>query len=55
MITALGAEALYRADLIAKQADVIAAFTAEVLEGVPGQFAKGNDIGLNNNNSNNLL
>ena len=41
VITSLGAEALYRADMIAKQADVIAAFTTEVLEGVPGQFDEG--------------
>ena len=27
--------------MIAKQADVIAALTAEVLEGVPEQFSKG--------------
>ncbi len=41
VITSLGTEALFRAGLIAKQADVIAAFTTEVLEGVPGQFEKG--------------
>lgn len=41
MITALGAEALYRAEMIAKQADIIAALTIEVLKGVPEQYAKG--------------
>ena len=41
VIAALGAEALFRADMIAKQADIIAALTTEVLEGVPGQFDKG--------------
>lgn len=41
MITALGAEALHRAEVISKQAEIIAALTIEVLKGVPGQFAQG--------------
>lgn len=41
LITALGAEALYRAERIAKQADVVAALTIEVLEGVPDAFNEG--------------
>ena len=44
MITALGAEALYRAEMIAKQAEIIAALTIEVLKGVPEQFAEGTII-----------
>ena len=40
-ITALGAEALFRAERIAKQADVIAALTVEVLAGVPDAFDPG--------------
>ena len=41
MITALGAEAVYRADLIAKQADLVAALTLEVLQGTPRAFDYG--------------
>jgi histidine ammonia-lyase len=40
MIAALGAEALYRCEMIAKQAEIIAALTIEVLKGVPDQFAE---------------
>ena len=46
MITALGAEALYRAEMIAKQSEIIAALTVEVLKGVPEQFAEGIDESL---------
>lgn len=41
LITALGVEALFRAERIARQADVVAALTIEVLEGVPDAFDKG--------------
>ncbi|XP_011405074.2 PREDICTED: probable histidine ammonia-lyase [Amphimedon queenslandica] len=40
MITALGTEAVCRAEMIAKQSEIIAAMTIEVLKGVPEQFAK---------------
>jgi histidine ammonia-lyase len=38
MITALGAEALYRAKMIAKQADIVAALSLDVLQGTPRAF-----------------
>ena len=41
MITAVGVEALYRADLVAKQADVVAALTLEALQGTPRAFDYG--------------
>ena len=44
MITALGAEAVCRAQMIAKQSEIIAALTIEVLKGVPEQFAKGKAV-----------
>lgn len=37
-ITAIGAEAVHRADLIAKQADVITALSIEALQGTPRAF-----------------
>lgn len=37
-ISAIGAEAAYRSDLIAKQADVIAALSIEALQGTPRAF-----------------
>lgn len=37
-ISGLGAEAVYRADLIARQADVIAALSIEALQGTPRAF-----------------
>lgn len=37
-ITAIGAEAVFRAELITRQADVIAAFSLEVLQGTPRAF-----------------
>ena len=40
-MTCLGAEALYRAELIAKQADVIAALSIDVLQGTPKAFDYG--------------
>ena len=40
-ITCLGAEALSRAELIAKQADVIAALSIDVLQGTPKAFDYG--------------
>lgn len=42
-ICALGSEALYRAETIAKQADVVAALSIDVLEGTPGAFDRGKD------------
>ena len=41
LITGLGAEALFRAELIAKQADVVAALTLDVLQGTPRAFDYG--------------
>ena len=37
-ITSLGAEAVHRAELVAKQADVIAALSIDVLQGTPRAF-----------------
>lgn len=42
VIAALGAEALYRAEMIAKQSEIIAALTIEVLKGIPEQYDEGN-------------
>ena len=44
MTTALGIEALHRAEIIAKQADVVAALTIEVLKGTPKAFDEGKYI-----------
>ena len=41
LITGLGVEALSRAELIAKQADVVAALTLDVLQGTPRAFDYG--------------
>ena len=41
LITALGVEALSRAELIAKQADVVSALALEVLQGTPKAFDYG--------------
>lgn len=41
MITALGVEALHRAELIAKQADIVAALSIDVLQGTPRAFEAG--------------
>lgn len=41
LITALGVEALMRAEMIAKEADVVAALTVEVLAGVPDAYTSG--------------
>ena len=41
LITGLGLEALNRAELIAKQADVVAALSLEALRGHPAVFDKG--------------
>lgn len=41
MITALGSEALSRAEIITKQADIIAALTLDVLQGTPRAFDYG--------------
>ena len=41
LITALGAEALYRAEMIAKQADIVAALSLDVLQGTPRAFDYG--------------
>ena len=41
LITGLGLEALHRAELIGKQADVVAALSLEALCGHPGVFDKG--------------
>lgn len=41
LITALGAEALSRAETIAKQADIIAALSLDVLQGTPKAFDYG--------------
>ena len=37
-ITSIGAEAVHRAELVARQADIIAAFTIDVLQGTPTAF-----------------
>ena len=42
-ICALGSEALYRAEIIAKQADVVAALSIDVLQGTPRPFDRGKD------------
>lgn len=39
-ITSIGAEAVHRAELIARQADVIAALAIDVLQGTPRAFDK---------------
>ena len=41
LTTALGIEALHRAEIIAKQADVVAALTIDVLKGTPDAFDEG--------------
>lgn len=41
LITGLGLEALHRAELIGKQADVVAALSLEALRGHPGVFDEG--------------
>ncbi len=41
MITSLGAEAVERAEAIARQADIIAALTLEVLKGTTKAFDSG--------------
>ena len=41
LIMAIGVEALYRADMVAKQADVIAALSLEALQGTPRAFDYG--------------
>ena len=41
LITALGVEALHRAEIIAKQADIVAALTIDVLQGTPRAFDAG--------------
>jgi len=43
MITSLGAEAVERAEAIARQADIIAALTLEVLKGTTKAFDSGED------------
>ena len=45
MITSLGAEAVERAESIARQADIIAALTLEVLKGTTKAFDSGKDQG----------
>lgn len=50
MITSLGAEAVERAQAIARQADIIAALTLEVLKGTTKAFDSGEQLqqkGLN--------
>lgn len=42
LITSIGAEALERAGVIAKQADVVASLTLEVLKGTSRAFDSGN-------------
>lgn len=42
LITGLGLEALHRAELISKQANVVAALSLETLCGHPGVFDEGN-------------
>lgn len=44
MITSLGAEAVERAESIARQADIIAALTLEVLKGTTKAFDSGEKI-----------
>ena len=41
LITALGVEALHRAEIIAKQADIVAALSIDVLQGTPRAFEAG--------------
>ena len=41
LITALGAEAVYRAENIAREADVVAALTLQALEGKTEAYDKG--------------
>lgn len=43
MITSLGAEAVERAEAIARQADIIAALTLEVLKGTTKAFDSGEE------------
>lgn len=45
MITSLGAEAVERAQSIARQADIIAALTLEVLKGTTKAFDSGETVG----------
>ena len=40
-ICAFGCEALYRAEMITKQADVVAALSIDVLQGTPRAFDRG--------------
>lgn len=44
MITSMGAEAVERAESIARQADIIAALTLEVLKGTTKAFDSGKKI-----------
>lgn len=44
MITSIGAEAVERAESIARQADIIAALTLEVLKGTTKAFDSGEKI-----------
>lgn len=44
MITSMGAEAVERAESIARQADIIAALTLEVLKGTTKAFDSGEEI-----------
>lgn len=44
MITSLGAEAVERAQAIARQADIIAALTLEVLKGTTKAFDSGEQL-----------
>lgn len=44
MITSLGAEAVERAESIARQADIIAALTLEVLKGTTKAFDSGEKL-----------
>jgi histidine ammonia-lyase len=46
LITSLGAEAVERASIIARQADVVAALTLEVLKGTSRAFDNGEFISL---------
>ncbi len=44
LITGLGIQALHRAEILAKQADVIAALTFDVLRGHPAVFDAGQPL-----------
>ena len=46
LITSIGAEAVERAGMIARQADVVAALTLEVLKGTSRAFDSG-ELGVN--------